>query len=430
MVTHRRSVRLDRERVSRQATDRATKIGLFGLLGQGNLGNDGSLEAMLTYLAREHPEAILDSMCSGPERMTAHYGIPARRLRWHRREHRPAPGVAAKARKSLAIGFGLFVDAFRIAAWTGRHDAVIVPGMGVLEVTVPQRPWHMPYALFILSVSGRLFGTKILFVSVGADLIRQPLTRWLLTSAARLACYRSYRDGLSRQAMSEMGVDTSLDMIYPDLVFSLAAQPLTEPVAGSVGVGVMDYSGSDEDRKRAHDIRAAYLNNMTCFVQWLLDAGRTVRLLTGDAQDERVVREIIAQADISKAHSVSARIIAEPVSSVTDLMQKIASSSVVVATRYHNVLCALKMGRPTLSIGYSKKFDVLMADMGLAEFSLSAKSIKHRELKERFTALERQSDRLRATMEARSAANAQLLRKQFDVLSELLFGASNCPRRE
>ena len=53
------------------------------------------------------------------------------------------------------------------ASWVRRHDAVIVPGMGVLEVTVPMRPWQTPYSMFLLSVSGRLFRTKVAYVSVG-----------------------------------------------------------------------------------------------------------------------------------------------------------------------------------------------------------------------------------------------------------------------
>jgi polysaccharide pyruvyl transferase WcaK-like protein len=49
-------------------------------------------------------------------------------------------------------------------------------------------------------------------------------------------------------------------------------------------------------------------------------------------------------------------------------MAQIAETDVVVATRYHNVVCALKLGRPTLSIGYATKNDELMAEMGLGEF--------------------------------------------------------------
>ena len=42
------------------------RVGLFGNLGSGNIGNDASLEAMLKYLAAEQPGTELDAMCAGP----------------------------------------------------------------------------------------------------------------------------------------------------------------------------------------------------------------------------------------------------------------------------------------------------------------------------------------------------------------------------
>ena len=49
-------------------------------------------------------------------------------------------------------------------------------------------------------------------------------------------------------------------------------------------------------------------------------------------------------------------------------MHQMAETRIVVATRFHNVVCALKMKKPTISIGYASKNDVLLAEMGLAEF--------------------------------------------------------------
>ena len=66
---------------------------------------------------------------------------------------------------------------------------------------------------------GRLFGTKVALVSVGANVMNQRLTRWLFNFAARLAFYRSYRDIGSRDAMRQRGLDTTQDHVYPDLVF-------------------------------------------------------------------------------------------------------------------------------------------------------------------------------------------------------------------
>jgi polysaccharide pyruvyl transferase WcaK-like protein len=49
-------------------------------------------------------------------------------------------------------------------------------------------------------------------------------------------------------------------------------------------------------------------------------------------------------------------------------MDQIVQTDAVVATRFHNIVCALKAGRPTASIGYSAKFEALLKEVGLEEF--------------------------------------------------------------
>ena len=106
--------------------------------------------------------------------------------------------------------------------------------------------------MFLLCTSGRLFGTKVALVSVGANVIHQRVTRRLVTAAARRAFYRSFRDSSARDAMRQMGLDTSGDAVYPDLAFSLPVPAAGErEAAGAVGVGVMEYSGSNDDRQHA-----------------------------------------------------------------------------------------------------------------------------------------------------------------------------------
>jgi polysaccharide pyruvyl transferase WcaK-like protein len=69
------------------------------------------------------------------------------------------------------------------------------------------------------------------------------------------------------------------------------------------------------------------------------------------------------------------RLVAEPILSLHDVMRQIALTDIVVATRFHNVVCALKLGRPTISIGYADKNDALLADMGLGDFCQHIESL-------------------------------------------------------
>ena len=102
-------------------------------------------------------------------------------------------------------------------------------------------------------------------------------------------------------------------------------------------------------------------------------------------------------------------------------MQQLEGVETVVATRFHSVLCALRLGKPTLAVGYAAKFDALMAEMGFAEFSLPAKSIDVDVLIDRFNELEGKSghyaERSRGAQRRERAAAQRAVRE----LSTALF---------
>ena len=87
------------------------------------------------------------------------------------------------------------------ACWRVRKvDIMIIPGTGILD-DFGERPLGMPFDIFKWCLAARIAGARIAFVSIGAGPIGHPLSRWLMTAAARLAHYRSYRDAISRDFM-------------------------------------------------------------------------------------------------------------------------------------------------------------------------------------------------------------------------------------
>jgi polysaccharide pyruvyl transferase WcaK-like protein len=398
----------------------APRVGLFGLLGSGNSGNDASMETVLAYLREAHPDAVVDAFCGGPERVRASYGIDAAPLFWYQKFEQRKTGAPAAFLKLLGKG----IDTIRIASWVRRHDAVIVPGAGALETTLPQRAWGFPYALFLLTASGRLLGTKVALVSVGADLINKKVTRRLSNATARLASYRSYRDAYSRDAMRQRGIDTSSDRVYPDLVFGVPTPPYEPGDPQLVGVGVMAYYGGNDDRKQADQIHSRYVETMTRFSQQLIDNGYRIRLFGGDNKFDSEVAEKI-QADLRQYRpDLASRVTVATVSSYPELIREMAPVGMVVATRYHNVMCALKLCKPTISLGYSRKFISLMTDMGLADFHQFTGSVDVDRLIGQFKELESRHAEIQQQMVERNAANRQSLADQFAVLSRLLLPAS------
>jgi polysaccharide pyruvyl transferase WcaK-like protein len=68
-------------------------------------------------------------------------------------------------------------------------------------------------------------------------------------------------------------------------------------------------------------------------------------------------------------------------------MRQIALTDAVVATRFHNILFALLLERPVVSVGYTDKNDALMEEMGLGAYRQNIESLDTRVLIRQFTEL-------------------------------------------
>lgn len=393
------------------------KVGFFGLLASGNLGNDGSFEAVLKRLRTDHPEAVLDAMCMGAERMSSHYGVPAVPLFWSSAHAGRTNGLPAR----ILWGLGKGIDVWRTYWWVRRHDLVVVAGAGVLENSLPIRATGVPYAMFLLCASGKIAGTKVALLAVGATKIKQRPTRWLRNAAARLAYYRSYRDRVSWDVMQQSGTFARHDPVYTDLVFSLPAPQTATGDARLVGVGIMAFFGGSDDHRDGQRIHEHYMEAMTQFIYWLVDNGYSVRLLPGDdTADEGVITSVIADIRRLRPLLPPGQVVAHSITSLGDLLREIEPAGSVVGARYHNVVAGLRLAKPTISVGYSLKHDALMADMGVPEFALAARSVSAAELIERFTELQGRLGEIHTTLEGTRELQQKELDGQFEDLAALL----------
>lgn len=387
------------------------KICIFGNFGGSNIGNEGSLEAMMTFLRRARPDAEIVCICSEPESIKRDYNIAAHHMRVPRVR---GASLLGKLRARIAD--------LALAVRTVRgFDALIVPGTGILD-DFGEPPQGMPLTLFIACLLARLRGIKVGFVSVGAGPIDHPVSRWLMKRAVAMAYYCSFRDALSRDYMASIGRDTWHDRVYPDIAFKLAAPDPGQAGDGSglrIGVGVMSYYGWASDPERGAGIYRAYLEKITRFIRWLLAQGYSVRVLTGEASDQRAVDDLMAAIRDDPAPPAD-RITAEPIRSLHDLMDQIARTDAVVATRFHNVVCALKMGRPTISLGYAKKNDVLLIDMGLEGFYQHVEDFDLDRLIDQFNRLMADREALVKRVREISAAYQHQLEEQDRILAEKL----------
>lgn len=351
----------------RQEREKIRRIGFFGLFGIGNFGNDGSLEAMLALVRTARPTAELLCICGKPTTVRQRFGIRSVGINW-----RPKNQILRRLDRLLLRIPSELATLLHAVRQIIRLDVLVVPGTGILD-DFGTGPSGMPYCIFRWCLLARVLGTKVVFVSIGAGPIQHPLSRWLMKTAANMAVYRSYRDDISKNFMNCIGAKVTNDTVCPDIAFGLPAPPtLREPSAEgepiAIGIGVMSYNGWRGDRARNDAIYGAYLSKLQLFICWLLAEGYRIRIVMGDGADQQVVESLCSS--ITPDHSVlrGHLIEAEPAHSLHDVMEQIADIDIMVATRYHNIVCSLKVGRPTLSIGYAEKNDVLLQKMGLGDF--------------------------------------------------------------
>ena len=337
------------------------KIGLFGQFGSGNTGNDGSLEAMLQLLNRNCPDAQLVCICSRPEIIEQKFDLPARPVSQPYSSNRLLRAInkAMLHFPRRALGF---CGALLLAS---QLDLIVVPGTGILD-DFNENPFGWPFTVLRWSLAARLTGTRMIFVSIGAGPVDHPMSRRFIRWASKLAAFRSYRDQVSHDFMKHLGVAPPGDLVSADIAFALPTVPdgKQEGRNQRVGIGVMTYRGWKKNSTDGDAIYADYITKMITLAKRLLADGRQVRLLTGDKGDMEAARDIVNQLCPIDANKV----IFEPSASLHDLMQQIAETDIVVASRYHNIVCTLAMGRPAISLAYASKNDALLRDAGLAAF--------------------------------------------------------------
>ncbi|HET7762054.1 MAG TPA: polysaccharide pyruvyl transferase family protein [Phycicoccus sp.] len=339
------------------------RVGLYGFFGMGNLGNEGSLAAVLAHLRAHHPDVEVVCFGADPVQVEREHGIPGRRLM----AYRAAPGdrrPVTQLRKVL----GRVWDLPRTAGLVGSVDVLAVPGTGVLESRLMSTPWGLPYWMAVAFTVSRVRRRPAALVSVGAEPATRRSTRLLMARTIRAARHVSYRDESSRAAAASMGTTGRPGTVAPDVAF-LLPDPVGVPVRpGHVAVGVMTFLGGADDPGRGEEVLDRYVERMTEALTRLVGRGRTVTLLVGDRADVVLAERLEAAVRRRCPDAGPAAVTTSRADDLAGLMAEMAAAEVVVASRFHNVICALKAARPVVSLGYAGKNRVLLEQFGLVGF--------------------------------------------------------------
>ena len=180
----------------------------------------------------------------------------------------------------------------------------------------------------------------------------------------------------------------------------------------------MAYYGSNDDRGEADQLHRHNVDTMTRFLQWLLDRGRKVRLYTTDQEDQPIL--LAMRGDVRAQRTDDSDIEAKQVSTLPEFMRRMALVDTVVGSRYHNVLCALKLSKANPVRRLCGQARRAKCGKLAGDFCEPARSVDLDRLIWRFELLERDRDRVVTTLDERNAEKVRLLDGQFAVLSPVV----------
>ena len=399
---------------------KARRIAIFGHFDGTNLGNEATLQAVLYHLRRIQPDAEVTCISTGPQATAAAHHIRAIPIaRKYLRFWAPRNPLGKAARK-ICVGLGEPIRWLEGVVTLWGADILIVPGTGLLTDAYGLMSWG-PYSLLRWSVTAKICGCRLAFVSVGAGPINSAVGKFFVKSLLSLADFRSYRDESTVRYLQGIGISADRDRVFPDLAFSLpknALSPRNSTIgAGAViGLGVMDWADRYSKQGPGDGAQMAYLQAFAETARWLLARGYNIRLLIGDFWDARAKQAFLQLLEQHPTKYDRQRIIAEPINCVADLLSQIATTDAVVATRFHNTLLSLLCEKPVISISFHHKCDSLMAAMGMSDYCLNSGDLEADRLIETFCRLEANADALKPLIKERNERFRAALDQQYRLI--------------
>jgi polysaccharide pyruvyl transferase WcaK-like protein len=413
------------------------RIAFWGNFGTLNLGNECTLAAAVENLRRKLPGAGLICICAEPVDAAVRHGLPAVAINGIRdRREVPAPRLQTEAAPSGTSRFlrRIFREAgdwLRVLRLASTFDALLITGTGVIT-DHGEGALGLPYELFKWSICTRLRRRELLFLSVGVESIATPLGAFFLKSALQLADYRCYRDTHSRQLLETLHFSAERDGILPDLAFSLPVNSVALPASAStsgvaarriVAVGVFNYRERGRAGGTDRQCYERYLESLTGLILWLLQQGWAIRVIVGDAAyDPPVCLDLRARLAALGCDPDKEVFQDEPADSFQTLLSQLAPVEFVIATRFHNLLLALLLGKPVISLSYEGKNEALMRQMGLERYCQALDNLDLERLMGQFREIQEWAEQLRPLIRERVADNRRRLEEEFDRIVTRLGG--------
>ncbi|PYS25059.1 MAG: hypothetical protein DMG11_23650 [Acidobacteria bacterium] len=353
--------------------------------GNGNLGDEASLTALMQNIRRRHPHIEIYVISANPRDTEIRHRVQAwpvgRRVgrapidgklnqstagvtesaslrnvcAWGRVKAalKRAPFVFRLLKRVYGIpglGFAILAEGRFLAASlrrVKRTDLLVMSGSGSFCDHFGG-PFNFPYTIFKWTLLARVAGIPVIFPSVGLGPLLSPLSRLLVRASLTLAEYRTVRDVTSQKLLREVGW-TGKTPVFPDLAYSLdVPENSGGTTRGGLLVGINVFPHFDArfwpDADPAKYER--YIDCIASFVAWLFQHGYRVALFPTQIRADTMVIDDVKHL-VSQRYSpeVAQSLLESSVRHVSDLLCVLSSVDLVVASRFHGTLLSFPLIR-------------------------------------------------------------------------------------
>jgi polysaccharide pyruvyl transferase WcaK-like protein len=428
------------------------KIGILGHFGTKNLGDEAIVASLIQNTRLRYPEAEIICFSARPQDTEERHGVaafPIRRMETPTDNSPQELPTRATDQFMSRIKAGIKRVPVAYASLKALYNAAQKAAGAVEEVGFLRKsaralqdtellliagsqqlsdhyggPWGFPYTLLKWSLLAKAKGARIAFVGLGAGPIHSPVSRFFLRRALSLASYRSFRTADSRVLIGPIHGAMN-DPVMPDSVYSMHVSQAqsVKRISGRPVIGINPVPYYDSRYWHASDpaVYSGYVQKMASFADWLVERGYKIWFFP-----TQLVADPLVIADIKSAMKAPARsgsrdsLVDWPVTGLENLVTSMSSADIIVANRFHGVLVPFLLGKPVLALAYHKKTQELMAQMGLAQYSVDNGTLDVESMKKRFLSLEAERGSLVPRIAGKVGDHRRMLDAQYDSLFDLL----------
>ncbi len=176
----------------------------------------------------------------------------------------------------------------------------------------------------------------------------------------------------------------------------------------------MEYHGHRNDPVQGAELQHRYIATIAAALAELVGAGHQIVLVGGDRVDAAVAARLRSpSADCAADLPDDAVVVLDP-TTFAELTEQMSQAEVVIASRFHNLICALRLGQPTVSVGYAGKSRVLMRAVGAGSYCQDIETLDAKLLVAQVAAARRDADALRKTIGRTTSRYASDVRDLLD----------------